>query len=158
MPNGTEEQQKAAGAAAKENFLKAIPKLEQLIKQVQKASKRGWLRGLDGRCMFMRKGEDGRIQANKALNVLCQGAGAVIMTRARIWVWDEIEKRGWIDSGKAIKVLDYHDEETWECDADIAEQVADLLVQSIVEAGLHFNLKIPLDAEAQIGQTWAEIH
>ena len=158
LPDGTEDQQKAAGAKAKDDFLQAIPKLEDLIKGVQEACKRGWLKGLDSRCLMMRRTDEGRVQANKALNVLCQGAGAIVMTYARIWVWKEIEKKGWIESGKAIKVLDYHDEETWECDVDISEQVADLLVQSIVQAGLHFKMNIPLDADAQIGQSWAEIH
>lgn len=158
MPEGTEDEQKIAGAEAKAKFLDSMPKLEALIKGVQKASQRGWLKGLDGRCLMMRRSDEGRVQSNKALNVLCQGGGAVVMTYARIWVWKEIDKRGWIDSGKAIKVLDYHDEETWECDPDISEEVAELLVQSIVEAGLHYKLNIPLDADAQIGKSWAEIH
>jgi len=157
-PTASDEMKKILGKEAKDKFLKAIPGLGELIKGVKKASQRGWLKTLDGGCLRMRRGDNGRIAENKALNVLCQGGGAIVMTYARIWVWKEIEKRGWIASGKALKVLDYHDEETWECDIDISEEVAELLVRSIVEAGIYYNMNIPLDANAQIGKTWAEIH
>lgn len=99
---------------------------------------------------------DGRIQESKALNTLLQGAGAIIMTYARVWLGEEVCKRGW--SADCAKVLDYHDEETYECAAHRAEDLKELMIQSVVQAGTHFKLNLPLDADARIGKSWAEIH
>jgi len=98
----------------------------------------------------------GQIEENKALNTLLQCAGAVVMTTARIWLHEKINELGLQD--RAIKVLDYHDEETYECDPEVAEQVKELMIQSVVEAGKILKFNCPLDADAKIGQTWAEIH
>lgn len=155
LPFGTMVQQIAAGKDLKARFLAANPKLAKLIKKVQKASGRGWLLGLDGRKLMMRTNH-GAIAKNKALNTLLQGAGAIIMTYARVWLWEEILKHPELSG--ALKVLDYHDEETWECLPEQAEQLKHLMVQSVIEAGLFYKLNLPLDADARVGQSWAEIH
>ena len=152
---GTTAQKIAAGKELKARFLKANPKLGKLIKGVQKASGRGWLLGLDGRKLIMRT-MHGQIQKNKALNTLLQGAGAMIMTTARIWLWEEVTKHNELSG--SLKVLDYHDEETWECLPKQATALKQLMVQSVVEAGLFYNLNVPLDADARVGKSWAEIH
>jgi hypothetical protein len=36
--------------------------------------------------------------------------------------------------------------------------MSELMIQSVVESGKHYNFNIPLDADARIGKTWAEIH
>lgn len=156
LPDGTLAEQKAKGTALKNAFLTANPRLKQLIKDVKKACRRGWLRGLDGRKIMMRS-FDGRIQEHKALNTLLQCAGAVIMTEARIWVHQQLKERNLLNNG-AVKVLDYHDEETYECDPEVADEVAEILVESIKWAGTKLKLNCPLDAGAQIGATWACIH
>jgi hypothetical protein len=155
LPDGTEAQKQAAGKEMQERFLAANPKLADLVKNVKKASGRGWLKGLDGRKLNMRT-FNGAVQKNKALNTLLQGAGAIIMTRARVWLWEQVQNTPELSS--AIKVLDYHDEETYECKPEIAEQLREVMIQSVVESGKFFSLNIPLDADARIGKSWAEIH
>jgi DNA polymerase I-like protein with 3'-5' exonuclease and polymerase domains len=155
LPDGTIAEQKVMGAKMKAAFLAANPKLKKLIKDVKKASQRGWLRGLDGRKIMMRQFE-GRVMEHKALNTLLQCAGAVIMTTARIWLHEKIIELN-LDK-HCQKVLDYHDEETYECDPEYAEQLRDLMIESVVVAGKILALNLPLDADAKIGQTWAEIH
>ena len=158
LPLGTVVQQIAAGKELKARFLAANPKLAKLIKGVQKASGRGWLLGLDGRKLMMRT-QFGQIQKSKALNTLLQGAGAIIMTYARIWLWEEVQKLK--DNGELLdakKVLDYHDEETWECYPSNSKQLKEIMVESVVQAGLFYKLNIPLDADARVGESWAEIH
>ena len=155
LPDGTDAQKTAAGQEMKERFLAANPKLDALIKEVRKASDRGWLRGLDGRKLHMRT-QYGRIQRSKALNTLLQGAGAIIMTRARVSLWKEIQEKGW--EYQARKVLDYHDEETYEVIPKLSEELRVTMIESVVNAGLYYNLNLPLDADARIGKTWAEIH
>lgn len=56
------------------------------------------------------------------------------------------------------KVIDMHDEGQAEVFAADAKRYAELAVKSLVEAGKHFNLNVPLDGEAKIGFNWAETH
>lgn len=56
------------------------------------------------------------------------------------------------------KVIDMHDEGQAEVFEPHAERYAELAVKSIVEAGKHFNLNVPLDGEAKIGNNWGETH
>jgi DNA polymerase I-like protein with 3'-5' exonuclease and polymerase domains len=79
------------------------------------------------------------------------------MTEARIWVHQQLKERKLLNNG-AVKVLDYHDEESYECDPEVADEVAEILVESIKWAGRQLKLNCPLDADAQIGKTWAQIH
>lgn len=155
MPEGTESQRRTIGKEMKARFLAANPNLKSLIKNVRAASRRGYLVGIDGRKLIMRTNERG-VAENKALNTLLQGAGAQVMTYARVWLRQEIINRGLND--KCLKVLDYHDEETYECIPEIGEELKELMIESVVISGKHFNFNIPLDADARIGNNWAQIH
>ena len=143
---------KADGTRLRNQFLSALPKLGQLIDKVKKASLRGYLIGLDGRKIFMRKDSNGDVMQHKALNTLLQCAGAVIMKKS-IVILDHSATN--LD---AMKVIDMHDEGQADVSVKDAELYAVLAVQSIVQAGTHFNLNIPLDGEAKIGANWAETH
>ena len=156
LPDGTEEQRKAIGKELKEQFLASNPKLNGLLTNVKKASRRGYLIGIDGRKLMMRNNKRGRVAENKALNTLLQGAGAQIMTYARVWLYDKVKENGW--DKECFKVLDYHDEETYESSLERAEELRQVMVQSVIESGRHYNFNLPLDADARIGRTWAEIH
>jgi DNA polymerase I-like protein with 3'-5' exonuclease and polymerase domains len=142
---------KADGTRLRNQFLSALPKLGELIDKVKKASLRGYLIGLDGRKVMMRK-QDGAVMQHKALNTLLQCAGAVIMKKS-IVILDHSAKD--LD---AMKVIDMHDEGQADVSPTDAELYAELAVLSIREAGKHFKLNIPLDAEAKIGSNWAETH
>ena len=53
-----------------------------------------------------------------------------------------------------------HDEgqsEVWN-EEDNINRYCELAVDSIVKAGQHFNLNIPLDGEAKVGMNMAETH
>jgi DNA polymerase I-like protein with 3'-5' exonuclease and polymerase domains len=156
LPDGSYEEKRKVGAARKRQFLTANPKLSGLIKSVKKASRRGYLVGIDGRKLMMRTNERGQVAENKALNTLLQSAGAQVMTYARVWLYDKVRELGW--DKECLKVLDYHDEETYECISSRAEDLKELMVSSVVEAGKFYNFNIPLDAEAKVGRTWAEVH
>lgn len=156
LPLGTEAQRKRIGAELKARFLLSNPNLEGLIKGVKKASRRGWLKGLDNRKLWMRHNQRGGIAENKALNTLLQGAGAIIMTYARVWLYDEVQKIGGNDF--ATKVLDYHDEETYEVLPENTGRLKELMVESVVQAGIHLKLNCPLNAGAKVGKSWAYVH
>jgi DNA polymerase I-like protein with 3'-5' exonuclease and polymerase domains len=58
----------------------------------------------------------------------------------------------------AWKVIDYHDEQVNDVIDAHVEPFMDVAVQSIIKAGICYDLRIPLDADAKRGNSWAEIH
>ncbi len=142
------------GREVRNKFLAGLPNLKRLITRVKQASNKGWLKGLDGRRLWMRRNEDGNIQKNKALNTLLQGAGAIVMKKSMIlldqWVMEE--------GLRAYKVLDMHDEAQAEVHFEDKERYMELAELSVVKSGEYFNLNIPLAAEAKCGRNWSETH
>ena len=144
----------ADGARLRAQFFKSLPKLEKLINRTKRQSGKGWLQGLDGRKVRMRRDRHGRLTRNRALNVLLQSAEAIVMKQSCITLWDSIEAT----DIEAYKVLDMHDEGQSEVNPKDIELYSHLAVQSIKDAGIYFNLNIPLDAEAKVGMNLAETH
>jgi len=143
------------GKRLKKDFLKANPNLKALIEGVTTASRRGYLLGLDGRRVRMRRDKrTGDIQSHKALNTLLQSAGAVVM-KYSIVILDRLIKENNLSSKKLI---DMHDEAQYECLPEEAEKHGELAIRSIREAGVYLNLNCPLDAEYKVGKSWAETH
>ena len=144
------------GRDIKREYFAAIPKLEKFISSVKRAAGRGWLKGLDGRKLILRKDDSGRIQRNKGPNTLLQSGATIVMKKSCILLWSDIVK----NNIHAHKVLDMHDEgqsEVWN-EEDNINRYCELAVDSIVKAGQHFNLNIPLDGEAKVGMNMAETH
>tara|TARA_R110002020_G_scaffold168090_1_gene356763 strand:+ start:16666 stop:18372 length:1707 start_codon:yes stop_codon:yes gene_type:complete len=127
------------------SFLAKTPKLKQLIGNVKAVSKRGWLKGLDGRRVPVR-------MEHAALNTLLQAAGAVVMKKAVVQGCDYIEPLG------GRMVLYVHDEVQAEGPDDRAEEIGAAGCRGVVDAGLHFNLRVPLAAEYKVGNDWAQTH
>lgn len=117
---------------------------------MQKAAKeRGYLIGLDGRHLHVRS-------PHAALNTLLQSAGALIAKKALVIFDDLLKQHGWSD--KAQQVAWVHDEIQVECDAEIAEAVGKLAVQSFEMAGDYFKFRVPITGEFKVGKNWAETH
>jgi len=137
------------GQKLKTKFLDQTPALAKLIDAVTSASKRGFLKGLDGRELHIRS-------SHAALNTLLQSAGALVCKRWAVEMDLALRERGL--KHKCQVVANIHDEHQYECDEDIAELVGELSVQSIKKAGHFFNIKVELDGEAKIGNNWYETH
>jgi DNA polymerase I-like protein with 3'-5' exonuclease and polymerase domains len=135
------------GADLKRRFLSNTPALESLRDRVARASGRGYLTGLDGRRLRVRS-------EHSALNTLLQAAGAIVMKQALV-VLDDYAKRWDIDYRFIGNI---HDEIQSEVVADQAEKYGWLAVECLKAAGVHFNLRCPLDGEYKVGRTWAETH
>jgi DNA polymerase I-like protein with 3'-5' exonuclease and polymerase domains len=135
------------GRLLKKNFLDNTPALKKLREKVRKASKKGWVTGLDGRKLHIRS-------EHSALNTLLQSAGAVIMKKALVLL-DEYAKRYNIDYKF---VLNVHDEFQCEVREDQADFFGGLAVGSIVQAGKSFNLNCPLDGQYKVGKSWQQTH
>jgi DNA polymerase I len=59
---------------------------------------------------------------------------------------------------KAHQLAFIHDELQFECPPDYADTLSSALTISALTAGEHYNLRIPIEAEAKVGQTWADVH
>jgi DNA polymerase I-like protein with 3'-5' exonuclease and polymerase domains len=146
---------RVAGKRIKQKFLAANPKLAKAISDTQAAARRGYLVGIDGRKITMRRDKfTGEIQVHKALNTRLQCAGAVVMKWAMV-ILDE-----WIDQYNldAPKVIDMHDEGQHEVRLDHVQLFRTLAPLSIVTAGQMLQLNVPLAGEAKVGLNWAHTH
>jgi DNA polymerase I-like protein with 3'-5' exonuclease and polymerase domains len=135
------------GSKLRANFLKKTPALKYLKDAVEKAAKRGYLLGLDGRKLWIRS-------EHAALNTLLQSAGALVMKKACCILNKKITEWAYT----AHFVLNVHDEWQLEVKEHQASHLGELAVQSIREAGDFFKFRCPLDGEYRIGNNWAETH
>jgi len=137
----------ARGKQLREQFLNSVPSLKSLVKRVQRESKKGFLKGLDGRKLSIRS-------EHAALNTLLQSAGAIVMKEALV-ILNETIKNLQLD---AKFVANVHDEWQIECSEKDAEAVGQAGVDAIVQAGKNLNLNCPLDGDYNIGDAWHETH
>lgn len=135
------------GQKLKKKFLDNTPALAELREKVSTAAQRGYLRGLDGRRLWIRSD-------HAALNTLLQSAGAIVMKKA-LAIFLEYAPQWKLDC-KLVGSI--HDEYQIEARADHAEKTGILMVESIKAAGIAFNMRCPLDGEYKIGNNWAETH
>jgi DNA polymerase-1 len=115
------------------------------------AKHKGYLIGLDGRKLPVRSD-------HMALNTLLQSAGAVVMKQALYLFYQQAEQRYGPHGGRWALMLNVHDEVQAECEPEIAEQLGQLFADSITQAGEYFELRIRLDGEYKVGDSWASTH
>jgi len=135
------------GAVLKDKFLKQTPALARLLSTVSRYAAKGWVPGLDGRKIWVRS-------EHAALNSLLQGAGAIVMKKALVLFNDKIKANKW----PVKMVANVHDEFQFEVPEKLAEVTGQAAKQSIVEAGVFFKLRCPLDGEYKYGRNWRETH
>jgi len=138
---------RADGKKLREQFINNTPSFKSLKDQVQRASTRGYVKGLDGRRILIR-------HPHASLNTLLQGAGAILMKQALVILNDRFK----LESLDAKFVANIHDEWQIESKEEIAEHVGKIAVDSIIKAGEHFNLRCPMDGEYKIGDNWSDTH
>jgi len=153
----------AAGKSKRASFLSGLPAMGKLVGAVQRILKgyrrkdgaivpgRNWLRGLDGRRVYIRS-------EHAALNTLLQSAGALIMKRALVILDNNLQAAGLVPGKDYEFVANVHDE--WQIDTDPAhvETVGKLAAESIRLAGEHFKFLCPLKGNYSVGDTWADTH
>jgi DNA polymerase I-like protein with 3'-5' exonuclease and polymerase domains len=130
-----------------DRFMVGTPALKRLRDKVGVYAAKGFVPGLDGRKIWVRS-------EHAALNSLLQGAGAIVMKKALCILNDTIRVNGW----DAKFVANVHDEFQIECKADIADLVGQAGKQAIIDAGLAYELRCPLDGEYKIGANWRMTH
>ncbi len=138
---------RADGKLLRERFLTSLPALATLKTRVDFAAEKKFLKGLDGRKIFLR-------YKHAALNTLLQGAGAILMKKALVMLDDMLK----LNTINYKFVANIHDEWQLEVKETQAEFTGELAVKSIIQAGEHFNLRCPMDGEYKIGENWSETH
>ena len=147
-PTAGIERAEAIGKEIINNFKKNIPAYDKLLSTVKNALyQRGFVSGLDGRKLIPRSKHAG-------LCTLIQGAEAVVMKKALTLIHKEIKEQ----KLQCFPVLWCHDEAELMAHISNANQVAALIPKSIIAAGEHFKLKVPMDGTGKIGNNWFEVH
>lgn len=135
------------GARLKASFLSKLPALKKLGDMVKKAAKRGYLRGWSGRRLHIRS-------PHSALNVLLQSLGGYI---SKVWMIEAhkiIKEEGLICN----QVGWVHDELQFEVVPEHEERLRQVLEETSVTAGEVMDLKIRINSEAKVGQSWYDVH
>lgn len=133
------------GKEIRQAYLDAIPGLEKLVNAVKSKAESGYINLCDNR----RCSVDG---GHKALNYLLQGSAAVIAKRWMLINHDNTQDLC------CSQLAFVHDELQFECDPGHVDALRTSLVHSAEEAGRYYNLRIPIAAEAQVGNNWSEVH
>lgn len=135
------------GRRVKEQFLRNTPALADLKRRAGQAARLGGLVGFDGRWLPIKS-------EHYALSSYLQGGESCIMKLAMILYHHRLNKLGYEFQQLAV----VHDEFQIEVLNEDAEEIGKIVVQAIVDAGVHFNLNVPMDGEYKIGKTWKETH
>ena len=135
------------GTRLRQHFFDSKPSFKSLGDKVRRAATKKYLKGLDGRKIFVR-------HPHAALNTLLQGGGAIVMKRA-LAMLDSLIRLQTLD---AKFVANIHDEWQMEVREDIVDFVGQLAVDCIQTAGNYYNLLCPMDGEYKVGDNWSETH
>lgn len=158
---------KLVGKRLKARFLKEIPAVKEFRAAITNALvettnrgkvtkwKRRYLKGLDGRLLYVRS-------LHSALNTLLQSAGALICKKwivetERMLVEEKGLKHGW--DGDFAFMAWVHDEFQAACrSVEIAEIVKETAQEAMRKTGEFFGFRVQLDTEGKIGKNWADCH
>jgi len=131
-----------------------FPGISKLKPSVERASSRGYLIGLDGRKVWMRRDSDGKIMKHKALNYLFQSGGGIAMKVVLCCLDKKIKELG-LD---VTFVGNIHDE----VQAEVAEHdivgYNSSVDEAFAQATKILKLRCPLEGEVIQGETWADTH
>lgn len=135
------------GKEAFNNLKKNIVGWNRFHKEIEYRAGLGYFVGLDGRKIPLKS-------AHFGMSSYLQAGEAIIMKKAMVESYKQIKELG-LD---AFQVAVVHDEMQWDCSEDCAETVGNILRQNIIDAGVYYNLRCPLDGEYRIGNNWLETH
>jgi DNA polymerase I-like protein with 3'-5' exonuclease and polymerase domains len=133
------------GKKIKAEFLANTPALANLRKRIEIASRKGYIKALDGRKVYVRS-------SHSALNFLLQSAGAIIAKRA----WEIFHVLADDYEYKQLGVI--HDEIQIECDPMDSATLGQLLVDAMECTTEYYKLNCPITGEYKIGRSWNETH
>ena len=135
------------GKALRERFFRNLPALKKLRDRVQQASNRGFLKGIDGRKIYVRS-------QHASLNTLLQGCGSIVMKQAMVNLYELIK----LNTVDAQFVANIHDEWQLQVKESQADYIGRLGVESIEKVTEQFNMRCDLTGQYKVGGNWSETH
>jgi len=153
QPFWSEDRQRALGKQIRDQLMKGLPALAKAIAAVRRQAATGHLIGLDGRPLFVRS-------EHAAFNMRLQSDGAMISKKWVLLIEQYLLQHGlnhgW--DGDFVLLAFVHDEVQLACKPEYVDLVKVEAVRAARDAGTYFNFRCPIDAEAKVGQNWAECH
>jgi len=131
-----------------------FPGISTLKPKVEKASSRGFLIGLDGRKVYMRKDSDGKLMKHKAMNYLFQSGGGISMKVVLCYL-DAVVKKKNLD---VTFVGNMHDEVQAEVRETDIKEYTKCVKWAFTQATKFLRLRCPLAGEVQVGEDWSKTH
>jgi hypothetical protein len=149
-----DDKQRARIAKARQIIVKFEANIEglKLLKDaVTKAGERGWVRGLDGRRVYVRK-------AYSTLNTILQSAGAQAVKLWMVLLHRRLRELGLRDKVDFKQVLFVHDALSFTHRPGLGPTIQQAAKETIKEAGRQLGLRGEFRADAHTGQNWAQVH
>jgi len=140
------------GAALRDRFLKKLPALDKLVKDVKKAADNvGYIKAIDGRRLPTRS-------SHSALNLLLQSCGAIVMKTTSCYLYHTLINKGWVHGKEFAFVGNIHDEIQSEVREDLVTEYGEAAENAIKQAGEYLKFRCRLDGEYKVGKNWSETH
>ena len=136
------------GSEIRKKIMEGLDGFKALNEAIQNRAKSGVLNGLDGRPIRLMG------KSHAALNYLLQSAGAIICKNWLLKAYAALDEAG-IDWYPLAFV---HDEVQISVRPDQAEQAGQIIQMSMKDVEHQFKFRCALDAEYQVGNTWADCH
>jgi DNA polymerase I-like protein with 3'-5' exonuclease and polymerase domains len=140
------------GSSAINSFMDGVPALRKLKEKLAaNLSERHCLRGLDKRVLYCRSDF-------KALNVLLQSAGAILMKQVVINLHRNLDEAGLVHGIDWVQHAMIHDEVQLSCKPHHVELVKDRALLAFPQAQDYFNFRCEIEGDAKVGHTWYDTH
>ena len=140
------------GSTAINSFMRGVPALQQLKdKLALNLTQRTYLIGLDGRPLYCRS-------EFKALNVLLQAAGALIMKQVVINLHNNMHDQGFVYGVDWHQHGMIHDEIQLSCPPHLVDAVTAQALKSFPQSQEFFGFACPIEGDAKTGKTWFDTH
>jgi DNA polymerase-1 len=153
FPTLSRAKQAKRGKEFRARFENALPALGLLVRDLKNAGRRGYLKGIDGRRIYVRS-------EHSILNFRLQSTAAIL---SRYWnvgfaegMEEEFGPQGWTGQWAGLGWI--HDEIQAAVRPEIAERSKVLAVHHIEVLTDRFNLRCPITGKAVLGANWKETH
>ena len=140
------------GSTAINSFMRGVPALQELKNKLAlNLGDRTYLIGLDGRPLYCRS-------EFKALNVLLQAAGALIMKQVVINLHNNMHDQGFAYGVDWHQHGMIHDEIQLSCPPHLVDAVTTQALKSFPQSQEFFGFACPIEGDAKTGKTWFDTH
>ena len=141
-------------------------RVEQVVMQrLDQNGEYGWVRTLGGRYRrldrsYLTDKETSYTAITQAINTTIQGGVSDLIKVAMVDCQNAFRKNNWLNPEQNIWHAciqgQVHDEIFVECKEEIAQDVSDIITHAMVNAGLKYKIKVPMNADAEIVDSLAK--